>query len=175
MKLNLYTVDNNYAKYLKQSDNKVPLIEEEKNKRPFIGILICVNGKNYLAPLTSPKKKHKIMKDRADFIRIACGKYGAINLNNMMPIPRIYLNKINIDKLKDKKYAQLLEYQSEWINVNKIRILSIARELYYGVITNEVTKSLKQRCCNFKLLEEKCYEYMRKNNIMEEELEYMYI
>lgn len=174
MRYNLYTVDVDYVKFLRKNDNRVPEVFGKKSNRPFVGVLICVNAKNYFAPLTSPKQKHIQMKDRQDFIRIEAGKYGAINFNNMIPIPRRYLNKIYINMVEDKKYAKLLEYQTEWINSNKSRITKIARNLYHGVTTNAVTEELKIRCCNFKLLEKKCYEYMSINNIMEEELEYMY-
>lgn len=51
------------------------------------GILFTVNGFHYYAPLTSPKPKHLQMKNQIDFLKINQGQWGAINFNNMIPVP----------------------------------------------------------------------------------------
>lgn len=174
MQLNLYTIDSNYVAYLKQFENKVPLTTGKKEDRPFIGLILCVEAKNYFAPLTSPKKKHLVMKDAQDFLRIDKGKLGAINLNNMIPVPRRYLNKIFLERIEDKKYKNLLELQLAWINEHQERISHYARNLYYLITNKTASQELQNRCCNYKLLEEKCKEYMQKNSLREEELKYRY-
>ena len=58
--MELYKVDINYCNYLHYYEPKIPYIEDEKENRPFIGVVLNVNGKNFFAPLTSPKKKHLI-------------------------------------------------------------------------------------------------------------------
>ena len=68
--MELYKVDMNYYNYLHYFESKIPYIENEKQNRPFIGIVLNVNGKNFFAPLTSPKKKHLVMKNMQDFLKI---------------------------------------------------------------------------------------------------------
>ena len=80
MGINLYRVNKSYCMYLHEFDSRVPEIRKEKETRPFIGILLCVNGKNFFAPLTSPKQKHLYMKETQDFLKIYEGKLGGINL-----------------------------------------------------------------------------------------------
>lgn len=98
--------------------------------------------------------------------------FGGINLNNMMPIPKKSLYEIDISKIEDTKYKRMLYMQIEWIEKNKLRINNRAKNLYYLVIKNKVTEKLKQRCCNFKLLEIKCQDYMDSNKMKEEEIYY---
>jgi len=175
MRLNLYIADQDYCKFLHDIDNKVSIPYQSKEARPYVGILITVNNKNYFAPLTSPKLKHQYMKDSQDFLRIKDGLYGAINFNNMIPIPKCYLQKIDISKIEDKAYAKILEIQLEWINSNKSKIINRALNLYYAITQENASDMLRKRCCNFLLLEEKCYEYMNSNYIREEELIYCYV
>ena len=68
--MELYKVDLNYYNYLHYYEPKIPYIKNAKQNRPFIGIVLNVNGKNFFAPLTSPKMKHLIMKDMQDFLKI---------------------------------------------------------------------------------------------------------
>ena len=72
-----------------------------KNRRPFVGIILKINGINYFAPLSSPKEKHLNMKNNIDFIKINKGRDGVINLNNMIPIPEEQCYEINIKEEND--------------------------------------------------------------------------
>lgn len=171
--MNIYIADADYCNYLHYYEPKIPFVENEKENRPFIGVVLCVNGKNFFAPLTSPKPKHLTMKNTQDFLKIDEGRLGGINLNNMIPIPKRYLQTIEVSKIKDRKYRKMLYMQMEWIERNRLRINNRAKNLYYLVVEKKATEKLIERCCNFKLLEEKCQEYMDKNNIMEEEILYI--
>ncbi len=173
--MNIYKADIEYCNYLHYYEPKIPYVENEKENRPFVGTLLCVNGKNFFAPLTSPKPKHLSMKNTQDFLKIDEGRLGGINLNNMMPIPKRYLHVIKITKIKDIKYKKMLFMQMEWIEKNKVRINNRAKNLYYLVNEKKAEEKLIQRCCNFKLLEAKCQEFMKKNNIREEEILYKII
>ncbi len=57
----------------------------------------------YYAPLTSPKPKHLKMKNGKDFRKINGGQYGAINFNNMIPVPDSALLLIDIANEPDAK------------------------------------------------------------------------
>lgn len=121
------------------------------------GIILELNSINYFAPLSSPKEKHKYMKTTLDFIKINNGRDGIINLNNMLPVPLICCKKISIENeiKQNKKYGLILKYQYIWCNKNKEIILSKASKLYGLIISNKANIKLKNRCCDFKSLEEK--------------------
>ena len=84
-------VDYKYCDYLRQFDNKVSYNAGVKELRPFIGILFVVENCEYFAPLSSPKVKHMKMKNNLDIVKIAGGRYGVVNFNNMIPVtPKNY-------------------------------------------------------------------------------------
>lgn len=172
--MNFYYASKEYCNYLNMYENKIAKIDGIKEGRPFLGVVICVNGKNYFAPMTSPKRKHRTMKDSLDFIRIDKGKFGAINLNNMMPIPKRCLNRIRIEKIEDERYAKLLQIQSIWCKYNKEKIAKHAIELYFKLKYKQVSKELMQRCCKFDLLEKQSSIYLKNNMLSENEIMYTY-
>lgn len=162
-KLNIYNVSQRYYNYIRRYDNKVPYLMHGKENRPFIGIVLSINDCLYFAPLTSPKLKHLHMKNMLDFHKIDEGKLGAINFNNMIPVPRSELREVNLeesilDSFDTKKYKTLLKNQKEWCNYNRLNIIDKATKLY-NIIDEPAMYKLRKRCCDFKLLEEKCKEY----------------
>ena len=52
MIFSLFTIDTDYCDYLRKYDSKVPYNKEDKESRPFLGIVIDMNGFDYYAPLT---------------------------------------------------------------------------------------------------------------------------
>lgn len=92
----------------------------------------------------------------------------------MLPIPKRYLEEINILQIKDQKYKNMLINQIRWIELNELRICNRARNLYYLISNGHANKELLNRCCNFKLLEKKCEDYMEINNVNEQEILYCY-
>ena len=164
MNLKLYHVDAGYCEFLRQSDPCVPYIQNEKSTRPFVGILLTVSGFDYFAPLTSPKPKHKRMKNQVDFIKINGGEWGAINLNNMIPIHPSCLVAVDMKILKkdDKSevaYKNLLANQLSWCNSNKAAILAKAAKLYRMIVGMNAYPELVKRCCVFVVCETQCRAY----------------
>ena len=96
MKFSFYRADALYCDYLRKSDPCVPYTMDQKEARPFIGIVLTLNDYDYYAPLTSPKPKHLHMKNQVDFLKINGGVWGAINFNNMIPIHSDQLEHIDI-------------------------------------------------------------------------------
>ena len=160
-KFDFYKIDENYIKYLENFDNRVSKSYDNKSKRPFIGIVLKVEDFLYFAPFTSPKKKHLKMKNSVDFLKLDEGKLGAINFNNMIPVPRQQCIKIDVQNEKDIKYKMLLYKQIKWCNKkeNTKIILNKAAKLYEKVNRNKVPLNIINRCCNFKILEEKSKKY----------------
>ena len=65
----LVKLDTDYCNYLRQFDEKVPYNYNEKELRPFIGVLFKIDDLMYFAPLSSPKLKHQKLKSKLDFLK----------------------------------------------------------------------------------------------------------
>ena len=160
--MKFYHIKEDFITYLRQFDTK---IAENKNQtRPYVGIVLEVNSVKYYAPFSSPKPKHKKMKNGKDFRKINNGLYGAINFNNMIPVLDSALIEIDIANIADVKYRRLLQNQYNSIKADEKGILKTAenlRKLIFDAETNLSAhdKVIKQRCCDLALLEEKYIEW----------------
>lgn len=156
-------MDYTYCDYLRQFDYKVPYNKKKKELKPFIGVLFEVNNCKYFAPLSSPKPKHKTMKTTLDFMKIDNGNLGAINFNNMLPVTDKNIIALDLDKecftKQEEKYTKMLKEQLFWLNRNNDKLFGRSKKLYDKYINGTLNKNIADRCCNFKLLEEKCIEY----------------
>jgi protein AbiQ len=141
----------------------------DKATRPFLGIVLQVNGHDYFAPLTSPKPKHNSMNDGLDFIKLQNTKtgqlYGVINLNNMIPVNSSLVTKIDIAKCPIKERNIFLNEMTVILN-KKGKIFGNAQRLYDIVqLHPERSPGLVRRCENFTLLEVKCAEYEKVHGL----------
>ena len=163
--LRIVKVDSVYCDYLRKFDNKVAYNKNEKELRPFIGILFQIKDCQYFAPLSSPKAKHKKMKNTIDFFKIKDGELGAVNFNNMIPVNKLNYSLINLNKntltIEEEKYQKLLKEQLAWLNENYNQVKNKSLKLYQLYNDGKLPESIKARCCNFKLLEEKCSGYKK--------------
>lgn len=158
--LSFYTVDISYCDFLREKDALVSINYDKKVRRPYIGMLFEVNSRQYYVPISSPKAKHKKMKNNIDFLKLNNGYYGAINFNNMIPVPMCCVHKIDIKNETDKKYKNLLMKQLTWCNKNEEKITQKAKKLYFLFVNDELPNNLKRRCCNFLLDEIRMDEYI---------------
>ena len=158
-------INYDYCNYLRQFDSKVVYNAGIKEMRPFIGILFIINDCEYFAPLSSPKDKHKHMKNNIDVIKLKNGELGVVNLNNMIPVNKDNYKLIELDEKTDNttiiKWHNLLKKQLQWLNRNSTNIRSKANKLYKMYINNSIPERIKIRTCNFILLEEKCKEHKK--------------
>ncbi|MCF0125292.1 MAG: type III toxin-antitoxin system ToxN/AbiQ family toxin [Clostridia bacterium] len=117
-KLNFYIVDDKYISYLGEFDKHIAYNKNEK--RPYIGVVILVEGHYYFAPLFSPKQKHKKYKENLSFFRIinlkTKNELGIIRFSDMIPVPE---NCVELLDIKDKSYGyrRLLSEQYSYINI----------------------------------------------------------
>lgn len=119
---------------------------------------LLVEEINYIAPLSSPKPKHKTMKNNMDFLKIDNGDLGVINFNNMIPVKMEYIPKIITDKdakKEDSKYIVLLNKQLSWINKreNVVKIINKAKKIRDKYINDTLPINIKNRCVDFVKLE----------------------
>jgi len=103
------------------------------------------------------------MKNTVDFFKIKDGELGAVNFNNMIPVninnyTLVDLNKETIT-LEELKYQKLLREQLVWLNANYKQVKNKSFKLYELYNSGRLPDNIKNRCCNFKLLEQKCLEY----------------
>lgn len=159
-------IDYKYCDFLREFDNRVIYNSGFKELRPFIGVLFEVNNFKYFAPLSSPKLKHKRMKNMIDFVRIDNGNLGVVNFNNMIPVQEDNYVKVDLNAIpltvSELKYQNLLKSQLAWLNKNIKSIKNKSTSLYQNYLESTLPTNIRNRCCNFQLLEKKCMEFNSK-------------
>lgn len=155
MSLKIYEINPTYIDYL------LPFAphlfhnakQSQHYTRKYIGIVLNVHGTDYFVPLSSFKTKHEKMKNSLDFIKI--GDYAVLNINNMIPVPKEQYFYVDISKVQDANYKNLLLAEYRIIKKLKDKIIHNAT-LVHKLKTNGSISPLTKRCNDFLLLEEKC-------------------
>ena len=160
--MKFYNIKDEYINYLKKYDAKVEA--PNKGKRPYVGVVLEIDGIKFYTPFTSPKEKLRKMKNTIDFRKINQGIYGAINFNNMIPVVESALLLIDIDAMEDSKYQRLLQNQYKCIKADREQIQLTAKRLRDTLFKkdeelNGNDKKIKERCCDLPLLEEVVKHY----------------
>ena len=153
-RLSFYIIETEYCDFLRKTDPCVPYTMDQKARRPFVGIILTEHGTSYYAPLSFPKPKHLRMKNNVDLLKIDDGKYGVINLNNMIPVHPHSVRAVNptisaLDNAADIQYKKLLANQLTWCNANREKILGKAKKLYQIISNGHHKNALAERCCKF--------------------------
>lgn len=160
--MKFYNIKDDFITYLRQFDSKVS--ENKNESRPYVGVVFQIGSIKYYAPFSSPKPKHKKMKNGKDFRKINNGIYGAINFNNMIPVLDSVLIEIDISNIPDIKYRRLLQNQYNYIKTDEKSILRTAENLRKLIFKSEeklseYEKIVKKRCCDLRLLEKKYKDF----------------
>ena len=165
-KLRIVKVDSTYCNYLRKFDNRVSYNAGIKELRPFVGVLFMIDKCEYFAPLSSPKTKHKTLKNTLDLIKINNGELDVVNFNNMIPVTNNNYVEFDLNKKPKGKSEmfriELLKDQLRWLTANRKEINTKSKLLYNLYKTNKLPENVRDRCCNFPLLEEKCKEYNKQ-------------
>lgn len=174
--IHLYHIRDDYVDYLRGFDNKV--LFNKREGRPYVGVVLKVetaDGEkhNYFVPLSSPKEKHEKMKNAKDFRKLDNGRKGALNFNNMLPVPDEQLKLINIGETQDKKYERLLRKQVNILRKMREELSKTAQTLYELRMSNfqslsKHDKKIFQRCCDFPLLEQMAVQYQNTREAHQE-------
>lgn len=66
--LNLYSIDLKYIRDLTKADQHVMFVSPQigKETRPFVGIVVVMDSRQYCIPITSPKDKNSREKPQID-------------------------------------------------------------------------------------------------------------
>lgn len=159
-KFKFYDVDKNYINYLKTYDSKVPNISYSNNDKFVCGVLFTINDLNYFAPISSFNKQQRsniLIKNSRNEVT------SSIRFSFMFPVPDNLVKMKDFSK-EDYKYKRLLMDELKFCNKNYDKIVSKAKYIYNTVINNS-DENMRENCCNFKLLEFKCKEYINNQVI----------
>ena len=162
--LSLYTVNMKLIRNMhNQGDDRVFSVSPQvgKDNRPFVGLVVVLEEHLYCIPLSSPKEKHKSMKNGVDFHRVLDsdgGLIGVLDFNNMIPVRPDVVTKIDAkihknDSPSTKRYKELLSDQITFCRQNQDIIVKKANKLYHLVHRKSTSVQLKRRCLDWNKLE----------------------
>ena len=165
-KLNFYTVDLDYVRYLQNAEQKrrgfsrVPnMAYSDKYKQKFLcGIVLQVNNLDYYVPVTSYKQQ------KADNFLIVAdnGKVvGSLRFNYMFPVPKELVAVRVIVEEQDRAYRALLAQELRYCIKKQDTIQKFAERTYKRVLLGKDI-GLVSNSCDFTLLEQKCAEYFTR-------------
>lgn len=154
-RIRIYEIKKEYIKYLSQYQKH---IFYDEGTRKYIGILLEIKEFKYFAPLSSFKPKHSKMAESIDFIKIK--DYAVININNMIPVPDGQYVLVDVNGTKDPHYKYLLQAESREINRQRNRIIKNAQIVYSHKLRSGNETLLAKRTNDFKMLEQKCKQFM---------------
>lgn len=160
MNLQIYEVSADYIDYLCKHQPHMfhNANSSQLHHRKYIGVVLEVNGLNYLAPLSSFKPKHEKMNKMVDMVII--GTYAVLNLNNMFPVPEDECSRVFFSQFyKDPKYQNLLRAEYKIISNKQDDIKKQAQTVYELKLKDGNKTSLARRCNDFKKLEALCEAY----------------
>lgn len=160
----LVQIDAAYLAYLHSFEPKVSL----KKDRPFVGLAVRINGKLFVIPLTSQttqERKKKGLKKRnsltTTFIKASGIEISDLLHNNMIPVPEKLVTKIIIDPIKDTYLMNEYRFiRKHWVEINSKSMMIYIERNNAEARNYEFLKSI---CCDFKMLELKCDEWIRNN------------
>ncbi|ASU40241.1 hypothetical protein hmeg3_19400 [Herbaspirillum sp. meg3] len=163
--MRFYTVKNEYIAHLRGVDKNVP--ENYGGKRPYVGVVIEINGCKYLAPLTSYKPKQDGFKNSPAIMKLhergnPANKLGMIQLSNMIPVTDDVVVELDLTK-EDPKYQRMLQKQLEFIKTQRDEIVDKTTKLYKLVCTDKNPFYVKLSC-DFANLETALQEYVRPSD-----------
>lgn len=155
----LYEIDADYIRFLHKVDRRVSV---KYNNRPFVGLIIMINGITYVLPLTSQTTldreacgKKKRAAKTTTFVRDSSGNEIANILhNNMIPVFEGTYKLKEIDASVDTYESNEIRF----IRKNKDKIISKAQKVHDKRIENK-DAFLQRICCDFALLESEYQNY----------------
>lgn len=180
-KLDLYYIDLKYIRDLSHTDDNVMSISPQRGKqnRPFVGVVVLMNGRKYCIPLTSPKDKFKNKKSQVDFIKVfdeerrdENGQFkliGVLNINNMIPVDDRYIKKVNLAVLSNDKpdiaaKKRLMQKQIKWCRSHIDTIENRANKVYDMVVNHpDKNHNLVKRSSKFDKLETLLDKLLKKD------------
>ena len=151
-----YHIQEKYVNYLHSGDYRVQF--NKGQHRPYVGVVLTINGVKYYVPLESPKPNHASIKSGGPVLKLDDGKLGMMGFNNMIPVPDHALINFDFNDIEDSKYKNLLINQLRYCNSIKEIIIRRAETTYYKALSGKVPLYNKV-CCNYRKLEHMSKSY----------------
>lgn len=156
--MRFYTLSSKYVEYLQRFDSRVPNHSGTGyvQKKPYIGVVLNIDGNDFLAPMTSPKSWHaKIKPSDHKYFKIyhignANQELGLISIRYMLPVLTGAYQEIDFNTC-DTKYVTLLQAQFDFIKPRR-EIIKLKSEKIYDLVVNKKQKYFVESCCNFSIL-----------------------
>ncbi len=154
----LCEIQRDYIKYMHDADWRVSV---KYNNRKFVGLAVRMNGRLYVVPLTSQTTKERVARGKkkrsaalTTFIKVGGEEIANLLHNNMFPVPKNQIKKIQIDPLVDTYLAnEERQIRKNWVEINK-KSIAVYRERYDKNSRNY--QFFNKTCCDFKKLEIEC-------------------
>lgn len=178
----LYNINIDYLRYLHTFDSEVQFDEDgHYERKPFVGVMIIIEGYHYFIPLSSRKSKHAtwdnvgtahyLVYEKVDVEKLRDKDvFKAINdkevlkilavldIKKMIPVSEGLFSKINFKEVEPKHYRRLLQKECEFCENIKDGILKKANTIYEEQISTGV---IHDYYCSFSLLEDACDNYLK--------------
>ena len=158
--LSFYDVKEAYAEYLRTYEHRIPNIHYASNNKFVCGIVLSVNGYHYFAPISSNTAKQRtsllILDENGKAI-------SSIKLSFMFRFPETDVVRKDFAAIRSENphYTDVLTKEYRFCVRNEDRILKKAEQVY--AIGCNRAHWLASNCCDYKLLEAKCSEWINKN------------
>ena len=184
-KLTFININQDYLKFLHENCAEVYYKPINYDNKPYLGILINEDDNQYVLPLSSAKEKHKSWKNTESdrfLIYEICDKnllssnavykqntdgtvthiLSVLDLKKMLPIKDGVYTKVDLtansnDSAELRNYKNLMNKEYSFCLKILNSIIQKANKIYDKQM--ETGKVIKF-CCDFKLLEQKCKEYI---------------
>ncbi|MGN1468208.1 MAG: type III toxin-antitoxin system ToxN/AbiQ family toxin [Ruminococcus sp.] len=165
-KLKFYLVPYDYIQYLQNAEieargfSRVPNLDYGNNrKQKFVcGVVLSINNIDYFAPITSYKinkpDNFLIMNSKQNKV------LSSLRFNYMFPVPMNIIKIYSFSNISDLKYRSLVLEEYAYCIKNQNVIKKLANRTYKRVLLGK-DMGLVYNSCDFKLLEEKCREYIQ--------------
>lgn len=178
--LGFYHVDLDYLRCLRGVDSEVQFTETKNYAgKPFLGIVVILEDRYYVIPLTSAKSKHAKLRytDMGHYLiyeQIPKTELGPrdiykeisatevrkllsmLEIKKMIPVKPELIERIDFDTITDKRYVDLLEKEYRFCQKNQNGILEKAKRLYED---QKRTGYVRPMCCDYSRLEAVCDTY----------------
>ena len=99
-KFQFYHINEHYISYLHSIDTRVQY--NKGQRRPYVGIVLSINGIDYYVPLESPKPNHVNIKGGGPVMKLDDGRLGLMGFNNMIPVIPSCLIKFDIQSIENE-------------------------------------------------------------------------
>ncbi len=175
-RLNIYMVNTKYVRNLMNAEkraskdkrcNTILSNSPQNNKegRPYVGIIVIANNRKYCIPFCSSDEKTKYENMRENItmrkIRDEKGKViGILNINNMIPVRDEYLEVFDTaihdgDTEKQIQYKKNCAAELKWCRDHQSEIERFANNLHDIICSNE-TFGKRAICPHYEALEREC-------------------